>query len=266
MNESHVNAIASLAREGMLPLKLGIDTDVPAVVLGGKIESLEQYMNERTRFRGAFTTSVIDDFAQYVGAHGGGEGFVDPKACVAKVFLNLGNVDKPGRGDWTATLKLEPTAAFAAVLAVNGKRFEQRALVEWIEDWSDLLQASTPGSERVSIAAVLPAFRDITIAQKRESTHTERDMGATRTALEDIEAKSREAIPTHLAFRAAPYVDFDTREFILRVSIFTGDKPQIGLRIVGIEQQQESISAEFKTKLQNAVGDKAKLLLGAFTP
>lgn len=267
MNATQVKEIAELARKSQQPLPLGVTTNTPVVVIGGVIQDLEEYQEGRTRFRGAFVTSVIADFAEYL-ASGvrGSVGFIDPKYCTARVYLNLGDPEAPGHGDWTATLKLEPTAAYAAILGANGKRMEQRALVEYVEDWSASLGAITAGGEAVSIASVLPALRDLTITQKRETTHVDRDMGATRSALEDIEAKSREGIPTHITFRAVPYVGFAEREFRLRLSIITGDKPQIALRVVGIEQAIESIGNEFKQLLQDAIGDKAKLLLGSFTP
>jgi uncharacterized protein YfdQ (DUF2303 family) len=260
-----VQTIAELARQSQAPLPLGVTTDIPTVVIGGEIHELEEYLIGRVRFRGNFSTSVIADFAEYVALHGGGEGFIDPKSCAARVYINLGTSEKPGHGDWTANIKMEPTAAYAAILGANGKRMEQRAIVEWVEDWSASLGAITAGGEAVSIASVLPALRELTITQKRETTSTDRDMGATRTAMEDIEAKSREGIPTHITFRAVPYIGFAEREFRLRLSIITGDKPQIALRVVGIEGLVESIGNEFKQLLQDAVGDKAKLLLGTFS-
>jgi len=148
MDKTHIEAIADLAREGQSPIRL--DTEVPAVVIGGKIESLEHLQNLRTRYRGRFSTSVIDDFAKYVQREPGGQGFIDPVACAATVFLNLGTTEKPGKGDWTATLKMTPTAAYAAILGINGKRMEQRALVEYVEDWADALGAVTAAGEAVS--------------------------------------------------------------------------------------------------------------------
>jgi uncharacterized protein YfdQ (DUF2303 family) len=240
--------------------------DTPMLQMGGTLVSLEQYMDFRTRFRGTFKTGTISDFAKYVTDNKGGAGFIDTNECTATVYLNLGGSANPGHGDWRALLNMEKTAGYAAVLKAHGSRFDQRGFVEWVEDWAANLNALHADGSSATIAAVLPALRELTIAQKREVTHTDRDLGATRSALDDIEAKSRHSIPTHLVFTTEPYAQFEKRSFQLRLSVMTGEKPTIGLRIVGKEVITESIAAEFKELLQKALGDSTSLLLGQFTP
>lgn len=127
-----------------------IDAKTPAIILGEEVVSLEHLQSGRSRFRGAFVTNVMSEFAGYVKAHTDGHGFIDADKVAARVFHNLGDTGNPGHGDWTSTLALKPTAAYAAMLAVENKHLSQKQLVEWIEDWSPQLQSKFGGGHRPS--------------------------------------------------------------------------------------------------------------------
>lgn len=245
-----------------------LKTDTPAMIIDGKVVTIEHLQEGRARFRGAFATSVLEDFAHYVSAASvKGEGFIDPKSCSARVFLNLGDVNAPGHADWVATLALEPTAAFAALRAIDGKPMLQKQAVEWIEDWAQLLAAKNGATaDSTSIATALQSIRSLTISAKSETTHTDKDFGASRTSLEEIEARSQLGIPSHLVFTCEPYVGLSAISFVLRLSVISGDKPSLVLRMVSREALEEDIALEFKTKLVAAIGDSASMTIGSFKP
>lgn len=260
MNAEAIKEISQLAIDAAGANR--IDANTPAIVLGEKVVSLEHLQAARSRYRGEFKTSVLSEFAIYLKANAGGIGFIDPKSCYAKTYLNLGTAETPGHADWTATLELEPTAAYAALLAVNGKQHSQKALVEWIEDWSGNLR----GTDNSPISNAVAAIRELTISAKSDVTHTDKDFGAKRSALEEIEAKSTARIPTHINFMCEPYLGFQQRDFILRLSIITGEKPALTLRIVSHEANVEDIAKEFKSALMEAVGTAAHMVIGSFSP
>jgi len=265
MDATAINRIADLGVDSALANRL--DTHVPAVIVNGNIQTLEHLLEGRRRFRGAFSTSSLTEFAMYIKANPGGSGFIDPKKCTAQVFLNLGTATMPGHADWTASLALEATAAYAALVRINGQPQQQRQLVEWIEDWAHLLQVQFgDGDEPKPINAALPAIRNLTIQASKEVTHTDKDFGASRSALEQIEAKAAGGIPSHLIFTATPYPGFQLRDFRLRLSVVTGDKPYLTLRIVGAEAIAEDIAREFKSLLLEQIGDSASMVLGMFKP
>lgn len=244
-----------------------IEATTPAIVLGSNVVSLENFQSGRSRFRGKFATSALSEFAGYVKAHVGGHGFIDADEFTARVFHNLGDVDEPGHADWTSTLKLDPTAAYAALLSIEGKALAQKQLVEWIEDWSAQLRSKFGAeSDAVGITAALAAIRNLTISAKSDVTHTDKDFGAARSALEEIEAKAQGGIPSHLIFTCEPYLGFQSRDFALRLSVITGDKPALTLRIVSKEAITEDIAREFKSRLLEEVGDAATMTIGNFTP
>lgn len=266
MDESTISKIESLVLTSARPL----DTAYPAILVPGgvSVQSLEQFQPLRNRFRGAFVTSVLSEFAAYVRANPGGHGFVSDATdkLSAQVFFNLGNKSDPGHADWTATLTVQPTAAWAAVMAVDGKRLSQRELAEWIEDWTDQVAAEGSDGTYMQLAAALASIRNITITARAESAHTEKDFGASRTALEDIEAKAAGGLPKFLRFRAEPALGFMERGVLLRVSVITGEKPALSLRIVGKEALLEDVRTEFRWKVLAEIGDAATMSIGTFNP
>jgi uncharacterized protein YfdQ (DUF2303 family) len=263
MQVETINRIVELAIQSNKANVLAEHT--PALVLDNKVVSIEHLQNGRSRFRGTMSTSVLSEYVAYVRRNAGGSGFIDPKQVKATTFLNLGTEIEPGHADWRAVLQLDPTAAYAALLEIEGRPQSQRDLVEWIEDWSPQLAAVKDG-DRIAITAALAAIREVTIESKKAATNTDRDFGASRSTLEEIEAKAKGGMPSHLLFQAVPYLGFQSREFRLRLSVITGDRPALVLRIVGKEQAQEDIAQEFKTKLLEEIGDAATLTIGSFTP
>lgn len=262
MDVATLNRIAELATQSITATS---KAHTPALILNNQVHSIEHLQAHRSRFRGVMSTSSLADFVSYVEDHPGGEGFIDPKDVRCTVYHNLGSAQEPGHADWRSELRLEPTAAYAALLSIEGKPLPQRELVEWIEDWSAQLTAERAGtSEHINTAVT--AIRELTVEAKKSTTSTDRDFGASRSAFEEIEAKAKGGIPNYLIMTAQPYQGLQAREFKLRLSVITGERPQLTLRIVGKEALQEEIVREFKTALIEEIGDKATLTIGTFKP
>ncbi|WP_043767582.1 DUF2303 family protein [Algiphilus aromaticivorans] len=254
-----------LAGEGRRTL----ETDRPALVLDGQIHDIEHLHPGRCRFRGKYTTNVLSEFVNYVKGHGSTDGsgvFIDADNMTATAFLNLGDVEDPGHADWRAALQLKPTAGYQAVRGVENQAQSQRELAEFCEDWYAFLSAEANG-EQIPMNAAIHAIRELTIEQLKRSKHEDRDFGASRTALEDIEAKARGEMPTHLLFETQPYLGFEPRQIRMRISVLTShDKPALSLRVVGREALVEDLAREFKTRLLEQVGESANVSIGTFSP
>lgn len=242
-----------------------LGTHTPAQLHNGSIINLEHLQEGRARFRGSFETTSLPELVSYLEANPGGVGFIDPEQCRAEVFLNIGTAANPGHCDWTASLTLKPTAPFKALLDVDGTRHTQRSLTEWIEDWMPNLSddGSTAGA---GLAAVVAAIRRLKISATKNVTHTDKDFGASRSALEDIEASSDGGLPQTLYFHCEPYSGFTERVLCLRLSVITGETPEFALRIVSRETHIEDIAFEFKVKLLAGAARFAELMVGHFKP
>jgi uncharacterized protein YfdQ (DUF2303 family) len=273
MNDVGVKLLADFAQRTVNPLML--QTTMPAMVVPdgkGTIVTLEHLGSGRARFRGVYETEFMSEFCTYVKTHSlkkDTEGFINAKQCSAVVFLNLGHSAEPGHADWRARLNMEPTAAYKALTAHEGKALTQQAVLEFIEDFASVILGRKPGA---SDAEILPseltaAFRSLAVSAKSDQTSQMKDLGASRTLAEEIEVRSSAGLPTHLEFEATPYVGFESRQFLLRVSIvWRDDKPLVTLRMVGKESVLEQIAVEFKTKLLTGIGDACEMTIGSFTP
>ena len=217
----------------------GLDGVMAVVPEGFKLQSLEKLEKQRHRFRGALTTSSLADFVTYVKerAEKATHGFVDKDNMSCRVIFNLGDSTLPGHGDDTATLRLEPTAAYAALQRIAGKNLTQKDLAEWMEDWREFLEAITPTDEVMNLVQAIAAVRNITIKASSERTNVEGNFNAQRSAMDQIEAASQDTLPASLIFSCAPYDGLPLRHFVLRLSVLTGEaKPILKPRWVAEEQ------------------------------
>ncbi|SDH48826.1 DUF2303 family protein [Pseudomonas panipatensis] len=233
---------------------------------GFKLQNLEKLEAHRNRFRGALTTSSLADFVTYVNERANEEtrGFVDKDSMSCRVIFNLGDTSQAGHGDDIATLTLQPTAAYAALQAIAGQRLSQKDLAEWMEDWRDFLKAVTPDDQEMNLVQAIAAVRNITIKASSERTTVEGNFNASRSAMDQIEAASQDTLPGSLIFTCQPYDGLPLRNFVLRLSVLTGEaKPVIKPRWVAEQQVREEIAQEFKDLLSADI-TSTDLTIGTF--
>lgn len=238
------------------------------------LHDLERFDDERRRFRGTLTTNSLNDFAEYAKrrAETGSAKvpvFIDAEKRSAQAFFNLGNELSPGHADDIALLTLPPTAAFAALLAIEGKRLTQADLIDWIEDWREQMapRLQDGAEEPSSIAKAIAAIRTITVKATSETESDTRDFGARRTAMDDVEARSRGVLPAGFTFQCAPCAGLSLITAQLRLAVITaGDKPTLSLRVIGREALLEGVAQDFKAVLDGKLGGVAEITIGTFKP
>lgn len=248
-----------------------LETLVPTVVMpdSAKIIDLERFQAGRSRFRGTYSTHSLNDFALYVveRAEPGARGFINQDEMSCALLFNLGTVEAPGHADDRAVLKLKPTAGYTAAQQIGGCGISQKDLSDWIEDWHQYLTPVDEAGNPIAVAKAIAAVRTITIKASSESETTVGDTRASRSAMDQIEASSKETLPASLQFRTVPFEGLTEQQITLRLSVITsGSQPVLKLRWVGEEVQREDIAQEFKAVLQRNIGEAAVLSLGAFDP
>jgi uncharacterized protein YfdQ (DUF2303 family) len=246
-------------------------TLIPTVVLSedAKVVDLERFQAGRSRFRGTYSTHSLNDFAVYVvqRAAPGAQGFINQDEMSCALLFNLGNAEAPGHADDRAVLKLKPTAGYTAAQQIGGRGICQKDLSDWIEDWHQYLTPIDDAGNAIPVAKAIAAVRTITIKASSESETTVGETGASRSAMDQIEARSKETLPVSLQFHTVPFEGLTEQQITLRLSVITsGAVPVLKLRWVGEEVQREDIAQEFKAVLQRNIGEAALLSLGAFDP
>lgn len=271
MDDSAIKLIQGTAIEAdrirALHLEKGLQIALPNDVV---IHDLEQYQLGRRRFRGTLRTDSLADFVGYVKRRvGDGQvpGFVDSEKLSASVVFNLGNEQAPGHADDVAKLALKATAPYAALLAINGRQVPQKDAIDWLQDWSEHADFYSESDEPMSRAAAITAIRKITIRATAESTTTQDNFRATRSAMEDVEARGASVLPSEVRFSCTPYPGLPSRTFRLRLGVLTStDKPVLILRVRNLEAAQEDIAQDFKSVLLSELDTAATLTIGTFTP
>ena len=248
-----------------------LETLVPTVVLpeSAKIVDLERFQAGRSRFRGTYSTHSLADFSAYVVERAalGARGFIDQDAMSCVLLFNLGTADVPGHADDRAVLKLKPTAGYTAAQQIGGRGISQKDLSDWIEDWHQYLTPVDEEGKAIPVAKAIAAVRTITIKASSESETTVGETSASRSAMDQIEARSKETLPVSLQFSTIPFEGLTEQVITLRLSVITsGSQPVLKLRWVGEEVQREDIAQEFKAVLQRNIGEAAVLSLGGFDP
>jgi uncharacterized protein YfdQ (DUF2303 family) len=248
-----------------------LETFVPTVVLpdSASIIDLERFQAGRSRFRGTYSTHSLNDFVVYVveRAATAARGFINQDEMSCAVLFNIGTAETPGHADDRAILKLKPTAGYTAAQQIGGRGISQKDLSDWIEDWHQYLTPVDEAGSAIPVAKAIAAVRTITIKASSESESTVGETSASRSAMDQIEARSKETLPVSLQFSTIPFEGLTEQVITLRLSVITsGAVPVLKLRWVGEEVQREDIAQEFKAVLQRNIGDAAVLSLGAFDP
>lgn len=246
-------------------------TNTPAVVLpdGCQVVTLEQWQAGRSRFRGIYSTHSLADFSAYVAdrAIATAKGFIDQDEMSCTLLFNLGNDLAPGHADDRAVLKLKASAGYKAAQSIGGRAMTQKDLSDWIEDWHQYLTPVDEEGKAIPVARAIAAVRTITVKATSESENTVGDASASRSSMDQIEARSKETLPAALLFSTVPFEGLTEQQINLRISVITsGSVPALKLRWVGEEVQREDIAQEFKAVLQDQIGSSATLSLGAFDP
>lgn len=220
---------------------------------GTGIESLERFSLERFRFRGAMTTTSIEDFARYSKGYASptepARCFIDADNMTARSVFNIGTLDNPGHADNIAAITLKKTAPFRALLAINGDRLSQKQIAEWLEDWKDYLLAFDADGNAMQITQAAQAVRRVTIQQATQADHEDGDFSGKKSLMQSIEASSKEVMPVAFQFKCVPYEGLGERAFSLRNSLLKSGEPCFVLRIVQLEAQEEAIANEFRDLL-----------------
>lgn len=255
------------------------DGTATALPEGVKVHDLEKFQDSRRRYQGAMATTLISEFVEYSRSTTDRiqdlldstldhfPCFLNPEEMSAQTFFNLGDQDAPGHGDYTANIILKKTSAFQELLRINERKFGQRDLAEWMEDYVDYLKAETADGTNLPMAAAVSAIRRITIGSKAEATNEESTFATRRSAMAEVEAKNQDQLPAFLTFKCEPYQGLDERTFRVRLAVITGEEPKISTRIVRLETEQEDMAREFEEKLRTGFKDSpVKTYVGTFSP
>lgn len=233
---------------------------------GFKTENLERFMPNRDLYRFNFSTKSIKDFVKYCKDfdQDGAKCFVKSDDMTSETIFDIGTEESPLHQENKANLALDKTAAFKALLKINGQHLSQKDTADFVEDWADNIEVYSKSETLMTIKQASKQLREITIEQISKIDSKVDDFGESMSAMEKVEAQNQELIPSRIEFTCDPYHGLDKRVFVVRVAILTGgQKPELSLRIVRLEAQEEDIAEEFKEILvKNFISCSLKTFIG----
>lgn len=233
-----------------------------------KLHDLEPYLELRRRARGNFSTPFVASFARYLINHADMNNttvFVDPQKLGAVAVLNLGTTEVPGHADNTATLELQLSAPYQALLRAARGPVSQRTLAEWMEDWAPHIKCSDEAGE-IELRKAIGAVRRITIESMRKQESEQQALSETRSALESVKATSKDPLPTMIQFTCQPAAELSVRAFDARVSISTsGNDPMLTLHLIRTEEHAEQMSDELLGRIKSELAEQAlPIVIGTY--
>lgn len=144
-------------------------------------------------------------------------------------------------------------------------------MAEWLEDWVHCFEFSkdVDGGMPTDInpKRVITAVRNITIEQASKAQHETQSLSERRSAMQSVEANSSTGdLPDTIMFTCAPYEGLDVQTFELRLSITTGDRLGLTLRIKNHEEKKHRIAENFKDVVTEALEEAQdlRIYIGSF--
>ncbi|BBW91843.1 hypothetical protein PS1M3_19300 [Pseudoalteromonas sp. PS1M3] len=244
-------------------------TKNPLAVLPSSFElqSLEQFMPNRTSYRGTMETNSVADFFSYCKdyAEEGSKCFVDDSMAAVTIF-DMGTESAPKHMKHKSILTLKKMSAYKELLSNVGSRMSQKDLSDFIEDLGDYMAINSTTESAMTIAQAAQAVKSVTIEQIKKSSSVVGDFDESQEDLHSIGAKNKDSLPAYIRFSCTPYSGLLSREFIVRVSIMTGyEKPIFNLRIIKHEQHIEEMAEEFKSLvIEGLESTEIKTFIGSF--
>jgi len=235
-----------------------------------QLHDLEKLLPQRRRARGTMSTTALPSFAEYVLDHAeaGASVFVDAIRMQATAVLNLGGADAPGHCDNRAVLTAQATAAYKALLAIaNGMQIKQATLAEYLEDWGHMARCETADGTELEVRKAAAGVRSITIEGLRRVESAEQQLGASRSAFEEVKAAKQDTIPAFITITCDPYQGLQPRSLRCRLGIVTSaDKPALTLRIAKHEEHMEEMGEELAQLVRGALtGSYVPVLVGSYS-
>jgi len=246
-----------------------LDTHTPTAVIpsSARLVSLEQYGSRPLRHRVQFTTSILEEFLDYVNKNHAGDRSiisVDPTGNSALAIFDHGVELAPGWGDHRAELNLKFTPEFRALVNANGNNFSQTSFIDWIEDWGHTLTFLDEEEKKMPMAVAINSIRTVTIDRLRSERTEEGDFSASKSALDSVAAKSNSGkLPAKILATCETSPGLDPIDVTLRIRVRTGgDKPVFVPRIVALEKIEEDRAEEVAHLIRSSVNEGIPVYLG----
>jgi uncharacterized protein YfdQ (DUF2303 family) len=265
MNAEDIQRIEQLSQAAhSLP---SMHIDAVLAPQGTTVVSLEHLAEHPARLRQTFKTQRISDFVAYVNSAQGKNKptvYVSRRGNEASAIIDHGDEKLPGWGSHCAELTSVKTCGFQALETLCAKPRSQSELIDYLEDWAAEGVECLVSGEGVSASAAIAAVRRVELKSSASSAHAQDNFVASRTALEQIEARGAvNALPEYIKLIAPVYVGTKKRDILARVSVRETDgKPAFIIRLMQFDALLENVAREVEDALVSAFSAEVSVFVG----
>lgn len=212
-----------------------------------KLNDLEKFKPFPNRFRGTFTTSLLEQFALYVTAQANIDTslFINHIEGTAEAIIDQGSISDPHWGNHRAKLFLLKLPEYAALLDNNDKALNQRVFIDLIEDYANAFAFFDSAGNPLDTSTVINNLHRLKVDTTRSAENNIGNYAAAASAMEKIEMKAagNSEPPSGFVFNFRPYENF--RPFsakCLMRAVNDGDAVRLKYRIIGLEVLKKEIA------------------------
>lgn len=235
-----------------------LDVSMPAVVIprDNRVESIEHLMASPYHHRNCFKTNVLDDFCLYTNENRTDTTvvYIDVNSMRAKAIFDHGNYESPDWGHHRASLALEKTPEYKALIIENAQNHTQQCLIDFCTDWKNNIQFFEDNGDDIEFQTAINRIRKLTVKSAQSIENQQGDFAASKSAMESVEVTAgADKIPAYFQFVTSPYDGFKQKVYNCSIRALTGDKLTLKYRIEQLEAIQTEIADELKEKLNDAL-------------
>lgn len=233
-----------------------------------KLADTEAFDNSPAHFRGAYKTTIIGEFIDYVDKHSLGNDtavFVDAESMKAKAIIDMGNHEAPMWGKHTAGIQLKKQPAYDALLNQNERALTQQDMIDFFEDWADSVEFLDKGGNPIDTRFAINLLRRVKASASLSVEQEQANFSASRSTLEQVEIKAgAQELPAAFHFDCHPYEGFSSRMFFCQLRASGTEKLQFKYRINGLPAELNQIAEEFRDTVQTNL-DQIPVYIGEMT-
>lgn len=232
---------------------------------GVQLDDAEKFMPAPFQHRHTFRTSRLDDLIAYATSQSADyseecapTAYVNRDGKGAAIIFDHGTQIMPLWGHHRAYLTLESTQAWTALIAMCGQSHPQLNIIQWLEDWGDLIAPHIEDAP-ISLQRAIHVLRRIKLEAKANQITAEGDFSSSKSTMENIEASGdTDALPTHFILSTPVYDGTPEQKIIVKLYIKSAaGTPVLGMRIVGKETLLNNLAKwvedQIKTRLKDRV-------------
>ncbi len=264
MDKSAIDAITELSASDTTALS---DADFPAIVIpgGSSLESLEHLQLQPNHLVSHYTTHVLTDFINYSikQLDEFSVTYIDTDTAKAVTIFDHGDKINPLWGRHRASLKLQKTPSYKALIEADNQQQSQIELIDFFIDWESAITFQDENSQNIPFKTAINRIRKLSINTQSSAELEQGDFKSKKSAMESVDITSgQDTPPASFFFTASPHDGFEHCKFLCNIRTTThGDDVRIKYRIIGLDSEKENIANEFKDKIIEAMPD-ASIYLG----